>query len=46
MIVAVAGLAVNRSVVADAESGDDSEEDGHDEDEECEVLNRESGTFW
>lgn len=45
VVVAVAGLAVDGSVVANAESGHDCQEDRHDEDEECEVLSIEGETF-
>lgn len=46
VVVAVSGLAVDRLVVADAESGDDCQEDGHDEYEEGEVLSSCRVTYW
>ena len=46
VVVAVAGLAVDGLVVADAERGDDCQEEGHGEEEEREVLSSEMGTFW
>ena len=41
MVVAVSGLTVDGSVVADTEEGDDSDEDGDDDYEEGDVLRRE-----
>lgn len=41
VVVAVSGLTVDGSVVADTEEGDDSDEDGDDDYEEGDVLRRE-----